>query len=102
MRADIAKIATEGEFMAALMGVADRFGWLIFHDYDARRNRAGFPDIVLAKPPRLLVLECKRQDGRVTPEQQRWIDALTACGVDARIVRPVDYDDLLEILSGAA
>lgn len=93
---------SEREFMDALISVADTFSWMVYHTHDSRRSQAGFPDLVLCKPPRLLIWEAKRQDGRVKPEQRRWIEALAACGVDARVVRPVDYDDLLAILRGAA
>lgn len=53
-------------------------GWLFFHDRDARRNRAGLPDLVAVHPTRgrLLFAELKTERGRLRPDQAAWLDAL--------------------------
>lgn len=86
-------------------------GWTVAHFHDSRRQvspgmfvgdtRAkGFPDLVLGRkrPSDLVVWEIKREIGKTTPEQDQWIDILSGVGVEARVVRPSDWDYVLERL----
>jgi len=54
----------------------------------------GWPDLFLlnpnAKGPRAMAIECKREDGVVSPEQFIVLRLLNACGVPAVVVRPSD------------
>lgn len=59
-----------------------------YHTFDSRRSPSGFPDWVIAGPRGVLFRELKKQRGRVTPDQQEWLDALTAAGMDAGVWRP--------------
>jgi hypothetical protein len=53
---------------------------------------AGFPDLVLCRPPRLVVAELKTATGKATLAQQEWLAALGACtGVEAALWRPADW-----------
>jgi len=48
--------------------------------------RKGIPDYLVIVNNHLIFIELKKQKGgRVSPEQKMWIEALTACGVDARV-----------------
>lgn len=88
------KAGSEAAFQQQLVQLAGCYGWdLVYHTHDSRRSQPGFPDLVLARPPEILFVEVKTQTGRVRPEQSRWIQALTECGLDARIIRPADFDD---------
>lgn len=99
MRADVAAVVTEAAFLAAVLGAAETFGWRAWHDYDARRNRAGWPDVILLRGDRLIALELKSERGRVRPEQAEWLRALDQVpGVVARVARPRDWDTILELL----
>lgn len=81
---------TESELQTAILQLAKLRGWLHFHDYDSRRNPAGFPDLVLLHPRTgdLLFAELKTATGRVSQRQQRWIDALALGGHTAHVWRP--------------
>ncbi len=82
-----------------LTDAAELNGWLVFHDNDSRRNAAGFPDLVLVKPPRVLFLELKSEIGRVRPEQHVWMDALSRCDtIASAIVRPEHADQIIKYL----
>jgi VRR-NUC domain len=61
---------------------------------------AGWPDLFLARrrDGRLLAVECKSAAGRVSPRQAEVIETLRGSGLDVRIVRPSDVDELLEVL----
>ena len=39
------------EFMPAVVELAKRFGWLLYHTHNSRRSASGFPDLVMVRPP---------------------------------------------------
>ncbi len=51
----------------------------------------GFPDLILAKPGRLVVAELKSARGRVTPVQAEWLDAFAGTAVEVFVWRPADW-----------
>lgn len=85
---------SEKLFMDRIVKAAKVTGWLCYHTYDSRRSTGGWPDLVLvhAKHKRALFVEVKTEDGKVRPEQSAWIAALCAAGLEACVVRPVDWD----------
>lgn len=90
---------TEREFQHTITDLADVGRWRWFHDHDARRNRAGLPDIVAVRAPRLVFLELKSQKGRLRPEQEAWLDELARCTtVEALCLRPSDFERAREVL----
>jgi hypothetical protein len=62
--------------MQAVRELARLYGWMEYHTHDSRRSTSGFPDLVLLRPPRLIFAELKTPKGRVTPEQEVWLQAL--------------------------
>jgi hypothetical protein len=82
----------EATFQARVIGIADLYGWMSYHTHDSRRSGKGWPDLALAHPRagRFLVRELKTARGTVSPEQEAWLAALTAAGVDAGVWRPAD------------
>ena len=96
---------TEAEFMQQIVDTARWCGWtLIYHTHDSRRSPAGFPDLVLARPHRLIFAEVKTETGRVTQAQLAWIANLktieldTGGIVEAHIWRPRDFDQITATL----
>ena len=95
---------SEADFMGSVIEEAHLRGWLCAHFRPARTKHgwvtavsadgAGFPDICLARDGQVVFLELKSATGRVTPEQQRWLDALP----NAHLLRPADYHRLATIL----
>lgn len=91
----------ERDFQAMVEQAAGYLGWMTYHVWDSRRSNPGWPDLVLLKGNRMLIWELKTERGRVRPEQDVWIAALNQVpGVEARIVRPSEWDDLLVMLKG--
>lgn len=89
----------EAALQQLLTDAAELNGWLVFHDNDSRRNAAGFPDLVLVKPPRVLFLELKSEIGRVRPEQHVWMEALMRSDtIASAIVRPEHADHIIKYL----
>lgn len=67
---------SEKAFMQAVRKIAEAHAWELFHCYDARKSPAGFPDLVLARPPDLLFVECKTDTGVLSIAQEHWLDVL--------------------------
>lgn len=95
---------SEAELQAAIIECAGRLGWRVHHQRPARlgngawrtaiEGHPGFPDLVLLKPPRLLIWELKRQDARrarTTPDQEEWLRQFMRCGVSIGVIRPSDW-----------
>lgn len=88
-----ARAMTEAQLQRQVIDMARFHGFsLVYHTHDSRRSNPGFPDLVMVsrRQRRVLYRELKRHGGRVTPEQQAWIDALAEAGQDACIWRPGD------------
>lgn len=103
----------ERAFMAQVVRYASLMGWRHFHDAATNlpracrtchapvrwaRNPAGFPDLVLVRPPRLVFVELKSARGRTTPDQAAWLAALRACGQECHVWRPADWHVVEEVL----
>ena len=99
---------TEKAFMGAIITTARREGFLAFHTYRSTKSAEGFPDLILAPGPAIVqaghpmyAIECKTDDGQVTPAQQAWLTALAGCtGVVAEIWRPAQLQEIVERLRG--
>lgn len=100
---------TEVEFQRAVVELAQLRGWLVMHTRPARTNGgwktplqgdAGYPDLTLCRPPRVLILELKSGRGRLRPEQERWLLRLKQCpGVEAHVLRPSDWPEVERLLA---
>lgn len=99
---------SESQLEAAVLDLAGMTGWLGAHFRPAMlpggrwathmTGDTGFPDLVLARPGRLAIVELKDSRGRPSAEQVRWLDFIeTVAGdeVDVCLWRPADW------LSGA-
>ena len=102
---------TEREFQRAVVELARLMGWRVHHTRPALtragewrtpiQGDAGFPDLVLCRPPRLILAELKRVGGKPTAEQQAWLEALQACaGVECYLWTPADWETVVRMLAG--
>lgn len=94
-RLTIARNMAERTLQGRVEMLAKELGWLFYHTHDSRRSQAGFPDIVLAHPEtgRLVVRELKTMKGTTSTEQDQWLAAFTAAGIDTGVWRPIDLLD---------
>lgn len=82
---------SEAQLQSAIIEQAHRFGWIVAHftttltktgwRTPVAADGAGFPDLILCRKGRLVAAELKAEKGRVSLEQQRWIDELGAVSV---------------------
>lgn len=94
---------TEAAWQTQVMELAVRYGWLLHHNVDSRREaQRGFPDWVFAHPKgwRVVYAELKRAGGQPTLEQCVWIRTLAAAGEEIYLWRPADLPEVVDVLSG--
>ena len=94
---------TEGIFVNRILTTAREKGWLAYHTHDSRGSAAGFPDIVLVRPPAVIFAECKTNDtvrSKTTTAQDTWLAALAECpGVERYLWRYDDWPAIKERLA---
>ena len=107
---------TEAAFTSQVIALCRLWGWKVAHFRAAQTARgwrtpvqgdgAGFPDLVLVRPAkrgvvgRLVWAELKTDTGRLSAEQERWLDALKGAGQEAYVWRPEQWDTIQQILGG--
>ena len=65
-----------------------------------RRSDTGWPDLVLLKDKRCVIIEAKRVGKKPTERQQAWLDAWNRIpGVEAYCFTPADWPTIHEVLS---
>jgi len=98
---------SEKDFQKQVIQLAEMYGWSWCHLQDSRKmvrkgdvtflvgdaGAKGWPDLVLVRAPEILFWEMKKELGKTTPEQDEWLSRLTQCGLEARVVRPSDFDE---------
>jgi hypothetical protein len=85
--------ARERDFQRAVCALAKTLGCIVYHTHDSRRSEPGFPDLVIVGRKGFAFRELKTNGGRLSPEQQVWLDKLTAAKADADVWRPSDWPE---------
>lgn len=99
------RAVTERDYQKQIADLADMYGWTWVHFRDSRRQvgphtfvgdeqAAGWPDLFLARPPELVAIEVKKELGKTTPAQEKWLEILGACGVDVFVSRPSTFNEV--------
>jgi hypothetical protein len=70
--------------------LCDDLGLLRYHTHDSRRSPRGYPDLTICGLGGVAFRELKAQRGKISREQQVWLDALAAAGADVDTWRPAD------------
>lgn len=97
LREAMEKAQSEKEFQQKITDLCDLLGIKWHHETDSRRSKKGFPDLVLAGI-RVVFVELKTESGKVTKEQQEWIDKVRAAGGIIHVWRPSDWDRIEKYL----
>ncbi len=92
-------VLSEERWQDLVLEYAHLWGWWTHHHYDSRRSTPGWPDLVLLRPPELVIVELKSDTGATTPEQNRVLTMLEHAGVEVHIWRPADENTVRERLS---
>ena len=94
--------ASEAAFQASVTDYATMTGWWWWHDQDSRRNREGFPDLLLMRGTRQVVAELKREGEKPTPAQVDVLGRFARCGAEVYLWRPSDWPDVEAVLRRGA
>ncbi len=95
----------EETFQRQIIELAELKGWLVYHTYDSRRSREGFPDLVMVRGETVLFFEVKGvgkggRRGMLSNAQRGWLQRLRkAVRVFARAVWPDDWSTVEEMLT---
>lgn len=103
----------ESQLQAAIIELAKWEGWLVFHPMPVQNQAGrwrtalqgdkGFPDLVLAHKERgIIFVELKSSIGRISDDQQLWIDTLRRAGAEVYVWRPIDIAQARIILKEGA
>ena len=101
---------TEADWSRRVLDCAKLFHWRTAHFRAAQTVKGwrtpvqgdgnGWPDLVLLRPPRLIVAELKSDTGRVSEEQSNWIAQLAEVpGLEVHIWRPSDWETVYTTLA---
>jgi len=90
-------LITEKQFEGQVKYLAKLFGWRYYHTWRSIHSPAGFPDVVMVRPPRLIFAELKSEKGKVSEEQWEWMEALGKVA-EVYLFRPDDFEVIKEIL----
>ncbi len=101
---------SERGFQGAVIEAAQIVGWRVAHFRPAKTEKgyrtpvqadgAGFPDLVLVRPPRVLFVELKSEKGRASQAQITWLQELGASDeIDTFEWRPSDWPEIAEVLA---
>lgn len=97
---------SEKQFLEQVIDLAKLSGYeFIYHVLEqrnfARRTSAGFPDLIITRDGRLIVVELKTEKGQPTPEQYFWLlEFLKIPGTEVYLWKPSDWEEIIEVLRG--
>ena len=89
---------SEAQFQENVRQAALTLGWKFKHDWRSEHSVEGWPDCFLLRGNRSLVLELKKEGEDPTPAQREWLAAFNDAHIEAWVVRPSDFEWLLEKL----
>src|SRR5690348_4419552 len=100
---------SERDFTAQIIQLARVFGWRVAHFRPAMTKRgrwvtpvqgdgAGFPDLLLLRANRRIMAELKAAKGKVTPEQELWLESAMRAEFEVYVWRPADIDEIEGVL----
>jgi hypothetical protein len=102
MPATVVATMAEAQLQDNIVELAHLFGWRVLLVRPARTahgwrtpfgaDGVGWPDLTLVRGDQIVFAELKSTKGRVTDEQQAWLDALMHVG-KVCVWRPVDWLD---------
>lgn len=91
---------TEDQLLLAVLELAKFAGWRVTHFRPARTamgwrtaisGDAGWPDLVMVKGTRVVVVELKAARGTLSDAQREWLRDLLRAGLECHVWRPIDW-----------
>ena len=94
---------SEADFQRTVIELAEWHGWRIYHVAKVKgqlrsHTSKGFPDLVFARPGRLVFAELKLEGEDPTADQEVWHELLRSAGEEMYVWRPADWREIKEVL----
>ena len=90
---------TEREFQRQVIDLAGILGWTLYHQAFSKWSERGWPYLAVVRPPRFILAELKRESGKASNDQARWLALLSACpGIETYLWRPSEFDTIGTVL----
>jgi VRR-NUC domain len=94
---------TEKAFQDQVVDLAILYRWLVYHSrpawirdgrmVTALQGHKGFPDLIMVRPPRIIVAELKSERGQLSIAQMHWLEAFRkTTWPEVYVWRPADLD----------
>lgn len=97
---------TEKQLQYAIVEAAQVLGFRVYHTFLSIRSDPGFPDLAMVNPRqgRLLFVEVKGENGRLSAEQRAWLTDLHAAGIEAYSWWPAQWrsGEIERVLKGSS
>lgn len=88
----------EDQWQERITDLCDWHRLLWYHVTDSRKDKAGFPDLVIVGAKGTIFAELKSTTGKVSEKQREWHEKLRLSGAEAYIWRPEDWDQVQSVL----
>ncbi len=100
---------TENDLLLQIIDLAHIYGWQVVHFRPALTSKGwrtpvqadgkGFPDLIMLNGKEMIVAEVKSDKGKVSLEQDTWLDAFREVGAETFVWRPKDWEAIQERLT---
>jgi hypothetical protein len=88
----------EHEWQSTVVDYAELRGWLVIHVRNMLGNDPGIPDLLMFRGDHYVAAELKTPIGTVSAKQREWHARFAAAGGQVYVWRPVDWDEVQEVL----
>ena len=97
----------ERDWQRTVTDALTALGWTWTHFRVARSAKGwrtpisghpGFPDVVAVRGDRVMFVELKSEQGRLSEDQAAWLLALGLAGAEVHVWRPSDWPEIEELL----
>jgi hypothetical protein len=99
MKPEAVRLVSESAFQQTVVEYARAKGWKVWFTWKSYHSPKGEPDLRMVRPPRYVLMELKKVDGRLTPDQKEAGELLAQCpGVESYCFWPKDWPRIEEVL----
>lgn len=99
---------SEAAFTKQVIDLARWYKWRVAHFRPAMTKRgwvtavqgdgAGFPDLIMLRQDRRIMAELKAAKGKVSPEQEKWLESASRANFEVYIWHPAMIDEIEGVL----
>jgi len=90
---------SEDNFLSWIIDYAKLRGWLHYHTWRSFHSPSGFPDLILIRNRRIIVVELKSERGKLSVYQDEWLKAFKQTGISTFVWKPSDRDEIIRELT---